>query len=273
MAKRLKSPTVSMLVIVLGVVLLLLFLAQTKKNAAIDEKKYFETAQIEKLEIPQFTQERTSQVIEHKGFTVSYNSDWRIPNWVAYELTKVESEGTGERARHFLPDPEVRGICPETRDYSNSGYDRGHMAPAGDMKWDEQAMRESFYLSNICPQNHNLNAGVWKSLEEKVRDWAQQYGSVYVVCGPIVSSNCSVIGSCDISVPEAFYKVLLIPMDGTYHAIGFYFENKAGTQPLKTFCKTVDEVEIMTGIDFFPQLDDNIENSIEAKFDFSFWDL
>lgn len=273
MAKRLKSPAVSMLVIVLGIVLLLLFLAQTKKNIAAEEKEYFEIVQIDKLEIPVFAQNRTSQVVEHKGFTVSYNADWRIPNWVAYELTKFESEGTCERARHFIPDPEVRGVCPETRDYSNSGYDRGHMAPAGDMKWDEQAMRESFYLSNICPQNHNLNAGVWKSLEEKVRNWAQQYGSVYVVCGPIVSSNSSVIGSCDISVPEAFYKVLLIPMGGTYQAIGFYFENKAGTRPLKTFCKTVDEVEAMTKIDFFPQLDDKIENSIEANIDFSFWNL
>lgn len=272
-SKPTKSPVIFLLIIIIGIIILLVFLARAKKNIAVQESEKFEQIQVEKLEIPVFVESRTSQVIEHTGFTVSYNADWRIPNWVAYELTKQETEGTVERARHFVPDPDVRGICPETRDYSNSGFDRGHMAPAADMKWSEQAMRESFYLSNICPQNHNLNAGVWKSLEEKTRDWANLYQSVYVVCGPIVSEDCSVIGSCDISVPDAFYKVLLTSANNQWQAIGFYFENKAGTRPLRTFCKTVDELEEMTGIDFFPQLNDEVENRVESSSDFQFWDL
>lgn len=272
-SKPTKSPVIFLLIIIIGIIILLVFLARAKKNIAVQEAEKFEQIQVEKLEIPVFVESRTSQVIEHTGFTVSYNADWRIPNWVAYELTKQEKEGTVERARHFVPDPDVRGICPETRDYSNSGFDRGHMAPAADMKWSEQAMRESFYLSNICPQNHNLNAGVWKSLEEKTRDWANLYQSVYVVCGPIVSEDCSVIGSCDISVPDAFYKVLLTSANNQWQAIGFYFENKAGTRPLRTFCKTVDELEEMTGIDFFPQLNDEVENRVESSSDFQFWDL
>lgn len=273
MARKSKSFLLYLLGVVIWLAFVMVVIERTQRNTEMVVQEEYEQIQIEKLEIPVFTQNRTSQVIEHTGFTVSYNEDWRIPNWVAYELTKSESDGVVERARHFVPDPEVRGFCPETRDYSNSGYDRGHMAPAGDMKWSEQAMRESFYLSNICPQNHNLNAGVWKSLEEKVRDWAQQYGSVYVVCGPIVPSNCSVIGRCRIAVPEAFYKVLLIPVNGTYQAIAFYFENEAGTKPLETFCRTVDEVEAMTEIDFFSQLEDDVENRIESEINLNFWNL
>lgn len=228
---------------------------------------------IQGLEIPTFTKKRASQIIEHEGYTVSYNSDWRTPNWVAYELTRQETEGFEERARHFEPDPDVKGVCPETRDYSNSGFDRGHMAPAGDMKWSEQAMRESFYMSNICPQNHNLNAGDWKSLEEKVRDWACDNGNVYVVCGPVMGKKPQTIGEHRVAVPDAFYKVLLCEINGKWQAIGFYFQNKAGHKPLSTYCKSVDEIEKLTGLDFFSKLDDKIENEIEAQYDIEIWKI
>ena len=109
------------------------------------------------------------QIIEHIGYKVSYNQTWCIPNWVAYELTKIEVEGQFPRRGSFCPDPYVKGYSAETSDYSNSGYDRGHMAPAADMKWSEKVMLESFYLTNICPQNKNLNSGLWLALEERAR--------------------------------------------------------------------------------------------------------
>ena len=134
-------------------------------------------------ELPRLVNNQPEQVIRHLGYTVSYNPDWLVPNWVAYELN-AETSGEQERKNHFKPDPLVNGDPVVTGDYANSGYDRGHMAPAADMKWSEQAMRESFYMTNMCPQLHSLNAGDWKDLEELARDWAQLYGNIYIACGP-----------------------------------------------------------------------------------------
>jgi len=247
--------------------------ATAKDTTSLNESKGGGKPVNSGLEIPVFTTRRPSQVIEHVGYTVSFNPTWRTPNWVAYELTRAETEGLEERSGHFDPDPAVKGVCPNTRDYSNSGFDRGHMAPAADMKWSEQAMRESFYLTNICPQNHNLNAGDWRILEEKVRDWAVEYGRIYVVCGPLTGAKPQVIGDNDVAVPDAFYKVLLCEINGNWQAIGFYFLNQAGHKPLSTYCKSVDEIEQLTGLDFFSKLEDKVENKVEAHYDINTWNI
>lgn len=227
---------------------------------------------LDNVEIPAKLTDRTERVIVHKGYTVSYNADWKIPNWVAYELTDVEVAGEEPRGKKFVPDPMVpKYESATTDDYKGSGFDRGHMAPAADMKWHPQAMRESFYLSNICPQNHNLNGGVWKDLEEQVRDLAEQKGRIYVVCGPIVSDDYQTIGANKVVVPSAFFKVLLQEENGQIHTIGFVYENVAGRRPMSTYAMTVDEVEERTGIDFFPSLPDEIEKKVEAEVDFTKW--
>ena len=231
-----------------------------------------EGAEADSLEIPAKIASRSEQIIRHVGYTVSYNADWKIPNWVAYELTQTEVEGTLPRYKTFMPDPEVPAhLSATTHDYTKSGYDRGHMAPAGDMKWSEQAMKESFYLSNVCPQNHNLNGGVWKSLEEQVRDLAAQKGAIYVVCGPMVSQNPPTIGENKVVVPEAFFKVLLQKKDNGYEAIAFVFRNESGRRPLSTYALSVEELQTLTGIDFFPALPDDIEKEVECRVDFSQW--
>lgn len=227
---------------------------------------------LENVEIPGKIKDRTERVIVHKGYTVSYNAEWKIPNWVAYELTDVEVAGEEPRAKKFVPDPMVpKYESATTDDYKNSGWDRGHMAPAADMKWHPQAMKESFYLSNVCPQNRNLNAGVWKDLEEQVRDLASQKGHIYVVCGPIVSADYQTIGANNVVVPSAFFKVLLQEEDGNIYTIGFVYENVAGRRPMSTYAITVDDVEALTGIDFFPSLPDKIEKRVEAEVDFTKW--
>ena len=229
---------------------------------------------LEGIEIPTITEERSDRVITHKGYTVSYNYDWKIPNWVAYELTDWEVQGEVPRYDRFKPDPMVpQGATATTNDYKHSGYDRGHMAPAADMKWDEQVMKESFYLSNICPQNPNLNGGVWKDLEEQVRDLASQKGKIFVVCGPIVNDTSNTIGENKVVVPQAFYKVLLQEENGEIHTIGFVYENASGRKPMSTYAMTVDEVENLTNIDFFPSLPNKIENKVEAEVDFSQWTI
>lgn len=224
------------------------------------------------IEIPVILDERSDRSITHKGYVVSYNYEWKIPNWVAYELTDWEVEGQVPRYDKFKPDPMVpQNVTATTNDYKYSGYDRGHMAPAADMKWDEQAMRESFYLSNICPQNPNLNGGVWKDLEEQVRDLASQKGRIFVVCGPIVNDASNTIGENKVVIPQAFYKVLLQEDKGEIYTIGFVYENKSGRKPMSTYAMTVDEVEELTGIDFFPKLPKKIQNRVEAEVDFAKW--
>lgn len=225
-----------------------------------------------KYELPHLSESRSQQIIEHQGYTVSYNHDWLIPNWVAYELTRNETNGEYPREKKFSPDPQVKGTPVVHQDYSNSGYDRGHMAPAGDMKWSAQAMRESFYTTNICPQNRNNNAGDWKDLEELARDLAYKYGSLYICCGPIVTDVSKTIGTRKIVVPQAFYKVFLRQKsDGSWTSIGFVMPNKAGTRPLMSYMQSVDDVEQATGIDFFYNLPNDIELSIEKEYEIIDW--
>lgn len=244
--------------------LLLLFLCVTTVFA--------QEINLSNVEIPSIKDNRSDRVITHKGYTVSYNYDWKIPNWVAYELTDWEVAGEVPRYDRFKPDPMVpQNATATTDDYKYSGFDRGHMAPAADMKWDEQAMKESFYLSNICPQNPNLNGGVWKDLEEQVRDLASQKGRIFVVCGPIVTDDSHTLGKNKVVVPQAFFKVLLQEDNGEIHTVGFIYENVSGRKPMSTYATTVDEVETITNIDFFPSLPDEIEDSTEQLIDFSKW--
>lgn len=232
------------------------------------------TYSVNQLEIPQFTQSVTSQEIQHEAYTVSYNSEWLLPNWVAYELTAQEVEGEFPRADHFYPDPMVVGKQADNSDYRKSGYDRGHMAPAADMKWSETAMRESFYFTNICPQLHNLNAGVWQDFEDRGRKWANQYGSVYIVCGPVVNKKTlGTIGENQVVVPDGFYKVFLIKNNGRYEALGLLFDHVSGRKKMKNYACSVDSVEKITGIDFFYNLPDDVESRVEAQVNLSVWGL
>lgn len=241
-------------------------LPQTEKSGETVQPSAATNKSNGSLEIPIMQSSTGGQILKRKGYTLSYNADYKTPQWVAWELTKKETKGKEGRTDKFLPDPDVRGAKAYTSDYTKSGYDRGHMAPAADMKWSKQAMKESFYLSNICPQNPNLNRGDWNDLEEKSRQWAKKHGVIYVACGPIYDTKRPKrIGNNKVAVPDAFYKVVLINPKKNPQAIGFIFPNKAGHKPLKKYIVSVDSVEKRTNIDFFPALPDEIENRIEAE--------
>ena len=151
--------------------------------------------------------------------------------------------------------------------------DRGHMCPAGDNRWHWKAMQESFYTTNICPQNHNLNRGDWKELEEACRLWAKKEGKIYVVCGPVLyrQKHRTIGKKHKITVPEAFFKVILCTNSNPPKAIGFIYKNTSGNHPLDTYVNSVDEVERITGIDFFPALPDNVEKQVEAAYNLDLW--
>lgn len=224
-------------------------------------------------EIPKLQAKRSEQVIRHEGYTVSYNSDYKIANWVAYELTGEEAKSKkAERSNKFVPDPAVKGATATNEDYTRTGYDRGHLAPAGDMKWSTKAMRESFYFSNICPQKPGLNRGIWKDLEEQSRLWARDYGSLLIATGPVITDGMKQMGKNRVGVPGAFYKVICYVSGNEYKAIAFILENRDYKKTsLKSMAIPVDSVEKVTGIDFFPAVPDEQEKRMEAKIDWDSW--
>lgn len=212
------------------------------------------------------------QILKRTGYVTSYNRTTLLPNWVAWHLTAERTEGSAKRSDvDFAEDNEV----PEPRatdwDYYNSGYDRGHMCPAADNKWSKKAMEESFLFTNMCPQNSNLNRGDWNEMEMACRKWAKKYGGIYIVCGPILyKGKHKTIGKNKVVVPEAFFKVVLRTGDEP-QAIGFIYKNTSGNRPKDSYVNTVDEVERITGIDFFPSLPDDVENKVEATADIANW--
>lgn len=212
------------------------------------------------------------QILKRTGYVASYNKTALLPNWVAWHLTAERTEGSAKRSGvDFAEDTEV----PEPRatdwDYYNSGYDRGHMCPAADNKWSKKAMEESFLFTNMCPQNGNLNRGDWNEMEMACRKWAKKYGDLYIVCGPILyKGKHKTIGKNKVVVPEAFFKVVLRTGDDP-QAIGFIYKNTSGNRPKDSYVNTVDEVERITGIDFFPSLPDDVEKKVEAECDLGLW--
>lgn len=212
------------------------------------------------------------QILKRTGYVASYNKTTLLPNWVAWHLTAERTEGSAKRSSvDFAEDTEV----PEPRatdwDYYNSGYDRGHMCPAADNKWSKKAMEESFLFTNMCPQNGNLNRGDWNEMEMACRKWAKKYGDLYIVCGPILyKGKHKTIGKNKVVVPEAFFKVVLRTGDDP-QAIGFIYKNTSGNRPKDSYVNTVDEVERITGIDFFPSLPDDVEKKVEAECDLGLW--
>lgn len=272
---KLKSSKSQTLILIAVLILGLVFSFDQFSNTQASNSKKTPAVKCEKIEgieIPEKIANRNEIFITHSGFSVSYNSDWKIPNWVAYELTDEEVAGEEPRNNRFEADPNLKSKQSATDyDYRNSGFDPGHMAPAADMKWSKQAMKESFYFSNICPQNHNLNAGVWKSLEEQVRDIAAEKGSLYVVCGPIVAPNYQTIGDNKVVVPQQFFKALLQNYNNEWHAIAFVFDNKSGKRPLSTYALSIKELEEITGITFFPSLNKKIAKNVKSQVDFAQW--
>ena len=225
------------------------------------------------VEIPQLKEKRKEQIIRHEGYTVSYNSDYKVANWVAYELTDMEVNNKKvERSNKFVSDPDVKGATATNEDYTRSGYDRGHLAPAADMKWSAKAMRESFYLSNICPQAPGLNRGVWNDLEAQCRMWAKDNGSLYIITGPIFGDDMKRLGKNRVAIPAGFYKVLCFYTGSQYKGIGFLFENRDYNEKFsKAMAVPIDKVEKATGIDFFPAIPDDEEKRMEKSIDWGSW--
>ena len=210
----------------------------------------------------------SNQLVNHQYYSLSYNEKNEIPEWVAYELTRESLQAPNvKRAKRFNSDPKVKSRSAKHSDYTHSGYTRGHLAPAGDMAFNETAMKECFYMSNMAPQIRPFNNGVWKELEELVRDWAYDKGSLLVVSGPIMDGISDKIGDNKVGVPKAFFKILVDGNDG----IAFNIPHERTDERLAKFAMSIDDLERQTGIDFFEAFDDEREDRFERSFNINKW--
>jgi endonuclease G len=229
---------------------------QSKSNSTQDPP----TTEISGIEIPAGNSDL--QIVEHPGFTLAYCEKHEQAAWVAYELTADEIAGSVSRTDRFLEDKTIHTGSATDNDYKGSGYDRGHLAPAADMKWSEEAMNASFYFSNMSPQRPSFNRGVWKRAEEQVRDWALHYDAVYVTTGPVLNKIIAQIGNNKVSVPAYYYKTVLDKK--MEKAIAMLIPNEGSKAELQSFCISVDSLEALTGLDFFQRLPDEEEKRIES---------
>ena len=215
----------------------------------------------------------TGQIIPHKYFTVSYSEKDEQAEWVAYKLTQDSFSHLIDRTNDYREDPYVKTVSSNPSDYKGSDYDMGHLAPANAMSQNYTAMSESFYLSNISPQKASFNRGIWKRLEYKVQYWAELNDSLFVVTGPILNSPIDVIGNNRVTVPRAFYKTLLAFKNGKTKGIAFIMPNEKSSKSIYAYATSIDKVEEITGIDFYYNLNVEIQNEVEANTDLKKWGL
>lgn len=212
------------------------------------------------------------RILHYEGFTVAFNAVQHIPYYVTWALTPEHTDGPYSRKDvDFRTDPEVDG-CATADDYRRSGFDRGHIAPAADMKWSAQAMSDCHYFTNICPQDKKLNTGAWNALEKATRKWAQKFGTLYIVSGPITTDRITRhIGKSQVAVPERFFKVIIAPEANPPMGIAFIMSNSYVDGGMQSTVTSIDNVEAVTGYDFFYNLPDDIENAVEAQSSLAAW--
>lgn len=209
--------------------------------------------------------------IKHFAYSLVFNSNNKQADWVAYKLNSYQLNKNFKRTNKFIVDKLVPLGTATNADYYKSGYDKGHLAPAADMTWNKQAMKESFYLSNISPQLPDFNRGIWKKLEKHVREWAKIYDSIYVCTGPIFINTIKSIGANKVKVPTYFYKTVLIYNDTIKQAIGFILPNKKSKEDIFNYAVSIDSVEQLTKIDMYKALPYLQERKIERDFDIKYF--
>lgn len=209
--------------------------------------------------------------VKHLAYNLSFNRYYKLANWVAYELTSDKIDKKTERTNNFMTNPKLIATTATDADYFKSGFDRGHLVPAGDMVWSEEAMFESFYYSNVAPQYPKFNRGIWKKLETQVRNWALDYKKIMVFTGPILDTMLSNIGVNQIPVPLYFYKVIID--NNNSKGIAFLMPNQASDLAIENYALSIDSLELLMNINFLPQLDSVQEIKIESRLCYECWGL
>lgn len=215
------------------------------------------------------------EIVQHRAYTVCYDEQYEQARWAMYPLTSdMATSVQVERMDNFKADPEVDTGSAHPDDYKKSGYDRGHLVPAADMQWSEEAMKQSFFMSNMSPQTPNLNRGDWKTLERNVRNWAVENGKLHVITGPIFDENPKTLGENGVAVPDKFFKVILDQECPRIKASGFIMANtpqRTGEQGSADNMVSIDAVESITGINFFSNLPQDLQKEVESAVNRALW--
>lgn len=218
------------------------------------------------FELPSFSKDDI--IIQyHDNYVVSYNEETKVANWVAYELTSEETYGTGDRkGMSFTEDTEHHVRQASYLDYKGGIWRKGHLAPAADFKTNNDTMLDTFYYTNCAPQADRFNNSQWNELENRVRGWARHYGSIYVVTGPVIGTNANgTIGENRVVIPDAYFKALCIYKDGTYYTVAFLMANSNDCPSYRNSALTINKLEEITGLNFFPSLNEAIEDVIDPS--------
>ncbi|MDI9356734.1 MAG: DNA/RNA non-specific endonuclease [Chitinophagaceae bacterium] len=221
-----------------------------------------------------YPEHNSDEIIHHKAYSLVYKEEYEQALWAGYELTKDEVlTKKVKRNNRFMEDPAIITRSASPDDYKRSGYDRGHLCPAADFRWDEGAMEESFFMSNMSPQVPQFNRGIWKKLEEKVRDWAVIHEKVYIITGPIVQKNHKTIGKYNkIAVPSYYYKIILDYTEPEKKAIAFLLKNENSKENYMNFAVSIDSIEMISGINFFSNIPDSEEIVLESQINKDVWE-
>ena len=264
---KLKITIAIFVIIFLGLILLLHVNGKTS-----DDYAYSEMASLnEDVEDEDSTENSEKVHNESNAHVEPATSDSIFEICKPAPLVSEHTEGSIGRGNMFHEDEEVPSPKATVEDYKGSGWSRGHMCPAGDNKWDAEAMYQSFSLINVCPQNASLNSGLWNSLEIDCRNWAKRFHDIYIICGPVFfQQDHEVIGINEIYVPEAFFKVVLC-LNGKPKGLGVIVKNTAGNKKKDIYYNSIDQVERITGMDFFPLLSDDVEDEVESNLDMDMW--
>lgn len=241
------------------------------KNEIQDSKSDVVHSEVHNTEFNFLPTSTTGAIVHHNGYSLSYSEQHEQAEWVAYSLDKNDIVYKDRKRPYFIEDPKVKTISASWRNYKKSGYDRGHLCPAGDRRKSLESYNETFYTSNISPQKHDFNAGIWNKLEQKTRYWAKKYNHLYVITGGVLEDNLKTIGSERVSVPKEFFKIILDYTQPEIKAIAFLFPHKESKKPLYEFVVSIDEIEQKTGIDFFHHLPNDIEGKLEKSNNYKGW--
>ena len=223
--------------------------------------------QSSQTELPSYIRPTSTSgaIVNHDYFSLSYNEPFEQAEWVAYTLEKKHLTSDVRKRPYFIEDPKVKTKSADWRNYKGSGYDRGHLCPAGDRRFSEFAYNETFYTSNISPQNREFNAGVWNQLEMRIRQWVKKSGTHFIITGGVLEKGLEEIGEEDVDVPRYYYKIVAKGSLKNLKAIGFLMENRPSSKSIQQFAVTIDAIEKRTGIDFFQELPDDMEGKLEGQ--------
>jgi endonuclease G len=254
--------------IIIAVLFGLIFSTSQDSDSVIDKEEF---SSIKSFELPSYIEDAT--VLKKHGFTIGFSKKYRHAYWVAYKFDCSETKGEIPRSNYFREDQILGKYSPSTDDYYASGYDKGHLIPAADNKSDSLSMHDSFLMSNVSPQIPEFNRGIWKVLEEQVRDWACEYDSLYIITGAILNPELTRLGKNKVAIPDYYYKSILLYGNNNQSIITYYMYQYSEDDNLNNFVITTDSLESILGYDLFHNLDDSVEAELESKIDTTFWKI